>query len=193
MIFFRKKYYHQLTDNELIVKYSESGNTEYVGELFTRYSHLVYGVCLNYLKNRNDAKDAVLSIFENIIGELNKNKEINNFKNWLYTVTRNFCLIQIRTKNRSSIREKIFSEEYENKVVGEYTISEDESEFKIINEAIRELKKEQEICIELFYLKQKSYAEIVQHTGFTADQVKSYIQNGKRNLRNILKNSYEKE
>ncbi len=187
MIFFKKIKYNKLSDSELVHQYSESGNTEFVGELFTRYSHLVYGVCLLYLKNRSDAKDAVLSIFEKLITDLKKHK-ISNFKNWLHSVSRNYCLIQIRGKNRATLRETIFSNEHENETIStfEYEINKNDEEFKEVHNAIQELKAEQKICIELFFLQQKSYAEIIETTGFSSDQVKSYIQNGKRNLKNIL-------
>ena len=191
MIFFRKIKYDQLSDEELIRRYSSSENTEYVGELFSRYSHLVFGICLNFLKDRNDSKDAVITIFERIIHELKK-QEVDKFKNWLFSVSRNYCLNQIRSKNRLSLREKIFSDEFENEIVSETELTDNEQEVEIIQQAIKELKEEQSICIHLFYFEQKSYADIVVETGYSNEQVKSYIQNGKRNLKNILKSNYER-
>ena len=191
MIFFRKIKYDQLSDEELIRRYSSSENTEYVGELFSRYSHLVFGICLNFLKDRNDSKDAVITIFERIIHELKK-QEVDKFKNWLFSVSRNYCLNQIRSKNRLSLREKIFSDEFENEIVSETELTDNEQEVEIIQQAIKELKEEQSICIHLFYFEQKSYADIVVETGYSNEQVKSYIQNGKRNLKNILNSNYER-
>jgi RNA polymerase sigma factor (sigma-70 family) len=187
MIFFRKIQYQKLSDVELVTYYSKYGKPEYVGELFSRYSHLVYGVCLYYLNNRSDAKDAVLSIFERLLSDL-KTNEISNFKAWIHTVSRNFCLVQIRGKNRSTLRNHIFSNEFENELTHQpdFEFKQDDKTYKEVYTAINELNKEQKLCIELFYLQNKSYNEIVIITGFTPDQVKSYIQNGKRNLKNIL-------
>jgi len=187
MIFFKKIQFHTLSDAELVKQYLKYGKSEYVGELFSRYSHLVYGVCLSYLNNRSDAKDAVLSIFERLIKDIQVN-EITNFKAWLHTVSRNFCLIQIRGKNRSFIRDHIFSNEYENELTyqPDFDIGNEDDDYKEIYAAIKELNKEQQLCIELFFLQNKSYNEIVASTGYTHDQVKSYIQNGKRNLKNLL-------
>lgn len=188
MVFFKKIRYDKLSDVELIKKYSETDNSEYVGELFSRYSHLVYGVCLFYLKNRNESKDSVLDIFERLLKDL-KTHDISNFKSWLHSVTRNYCLTKIRNKSRLSLREQIFSDQYENESTLQPDFDETNHEdFKKVYTAIQRLNSEQKKCIELFFLQNKSYAEIVEHTGFTSDQVKSYLQNGKRNLRNLLTN-----
>lgn len=186
MIFFKKIRYNKLTDSELLILYKNGKNTEVVGELFSRYSHLVYGVCLNYLKNQQNAKDAVLSIFENIINDL-MSVDIENFKAWLYIVTRNYCLMQIRTKQRQMLREKIFSDEFESEILpNEFDFIKNSNEYNEVYMAINKLNNEQRICIELFYLQNKSYSQIIEITNFSNNQVKSFIQNGKRNLRNIL-------
>jgi len=52
--------------------------------------------------------------------------------------------------------------------------------------AISNLNTEQRLCINLFYLKEKCYEEISMQTGYSLKQVKSYIQNGKRNLKIYL-------
>jgi RNA polymerase sigma factor (sigma-70 family) len=187
MIFFKKIQYQKLSDVELINYYSKYDKPEYVGELFSRYSHLVYGVCVYYLNNRSDAKDAVLSIFEKLLNDLKVN-EITNFKAWIHAVSRNYCLVQIRGKKRSTIRNHIFSNEFGNELSHqpEIDVIKDDGDYKEVYAAINKLNKEQKLCIMLFYLQNKSYNEIVISTGYTPDQVKSYIQNGKRNLKNIL-------
>lgn len=187
MIFFKKIQFHKLSDAELVKQYLQHGKSEYVGELFSRYSHLIYGVCLHYLNNRSDAKDAVLSIFERLIKDIQVH-EITNFKAWLHTVSRNFCLVQIRGRNRSSIRNHIFSDQYENELVyqPDFEISKEDKDYDEVYAAIKELNKEQQLCIDMFFLQNKSYNDIVSCTGYTHDQVKSYIQNGKRNLKNLL-------
>ena len=52
--------------------------------------------------------------------------------------------------------------------------------------SLEELNPEQKQCLILFYLEKKSYQEISENTGFSLMQVKSYIQNGKRNLKILL-------
>lgn len=186
MIFFKKILFNNLSDSDLLKLYKSSGNSEYVGELFSKYSHLVFGVCLYYFKNKQIAKDAVLSIFEKILQDLKK-VEIENFKAWLHTVTRNYCLVQLRTHQRRLLREKIFSDENDDNILPfEAEEIKDENNIDQIYSAINNLEKEQKICIELFYLQNKSYVEIAEVTNYTNNQVKSYIQNGKRNIRNYL-------
>ena len=154
-----------------------------IGVLFDRYSHLVYAVSYNYLKDEDDCKDTVLHIFENLSNDLNK-YEIRNFSSWLHVVTKNYSLrlLSKRKETLPIINESFLTEELE----------EENPEFIIhlpnLSSAIEKLNEEQKICIELFYIKEKSYKEITEQTGYNLNQVKSYIQNGKRNLKLILLN-----
>jgi len=141
------------------------------------------------LQNEADSKDAVMDIFEKLLTEL-RTRKVDNFKNWLYTLTKNHCLQHLRThNNRHRIREKIGKESLDKGIVrpDENLVKEEvESQYKQLQEAISELKDEQEVCIRLMYLEEKTYKEIADHTGFEVKKVKSYIQNGKRNLKTIL-------
>jgi len=175
---------NSLPDQALINRYLHEGCNESIGELYIRYTHLVFGVCMKYLKNEEDSKDAVMQIFENLFSDL-KNHEIRNFKSWLHSVSRNYCLMQLR-KNKSSPKtiqglqtDEIFMESEE------LLHPHNEINNKEINlhKAIKSLKPEQRRCIELVYLQDKSYIEAAQNTGYTVKQVKSYVQNGKRNLK----------
>jgi RNA polymerase sigma-70 factor (ECF subfamily) len=187
---FKARNIKSLTDNELIAKYKKTGDNSLVGELYKRYSHLVYGVCLKYLKNEEEAKDAVLQIFENLLEDLKKH-EIQNFKSWLHSVSRNHCLMFLRKQQTKLKRVN----EYEAVYQHEETFSapfevhrQEEKEVLLtkLEEAMMGLKEEQRVCIELFFLKEKCYNEVAQITGYDIKKVKSYIQNGKRNLANIM-------
>ncbi len=144
-------------------------------------------VCNKYLRDEEAAQDAAMSIFEKLFSDL-QNHQIQNFKSWLHSVCRNYCLMQLRKPNLSvSIAEP---DEHENSFMEfshflhpEENEAEKELRLQILEEAIGLLKDKQKICIELFYLKQKSYEEICSLTGYTLNEVKSQIQNGKRNLK----------
>lgn len=179
-----------LTDAELIDKYKATSDNYYVGELYTRYTHLVFGVCMKYYKNEADSQDAVTLIFEKLLKDL-KTFEIDNFKAWLYRVVRNHCLMKLR-KNQTAHKRQ---DEYANSVKTDveyvtplHLLDDDDNEKQLskLREAINELKEDQRICVELFFLQEKSYQQIVEETDFTMKQVKSFIQNGKRNLKNKL-------
>ncbi len=185
-----KAEYNQLDDNELIRRYCEEDNSNYLGILFKRYSHLVLGLCIKYLKNEDEAQDLVMNIFEKLTADLKKHK-IEFFKSWLYTYSKNMCLMELR-KKQSQLKKDI--ELQDNKVLfmdsgsDLHLNSNDEKENTIsqLETALSTLSKEQKQCIILFYYKNKSYNEIVDITGFNANEVKSYIQNGKRNLKNKI-------
>ena len=189
--------YNQYSDLELIAEYKNTENKLFIGILYKRYSHLVLGLSLKYLKNEDEAKDAVMQIFEKLFKDLLKH-QVEFFKSWLYTYSKNFCLMIIRTR-QSKFKKEI---ELENNAdlfmeteSGLHLNKADEKEkqFIALENAINELKDEQKKCIDLFYLKEKSYIEIAEITGFTINEVKSYIQNGKRNLKIKLENTVGKE
>ncbi len=171
----------EYSDAELIAAYQKKHNPALVGELFKRYSHLVFGLCMKYLKNPERSKDEVSNIFEKLLVDLKKH-QIDNFKSWLFMVSRNHCLQIIRQEKSRSGKDQEAQEAWD------YADSVDEKlekerEEQQLHKAIQLLNEDQRMCIELFYLKNKSYREIESLTGLTNKQVKSFIQNGKRNLR----------
>lgn len=178
--------YKKMTDEEVVEQYRLSSDQQLVGILFERYSHLVLGVCLKYLKNKDESKDMVIIIFEKLITDL-KNFKVEKFRPWLHTVTRNQCLMLLRKINRPGTEKDIETLEYHLQDNNEEEVVK-EKEVKINNleEAIKELNEEQRICITLFYLEDKSYQQIEVSTGYEMNKIKSYIQNGKRNLKILL-------
>jgi RNA polymerase sigma-70 factor (ECF subfamily) len=192
MWLFKPKNNEEYSDNELIALYKKNKDKKYVGELFKRYSHMVYGVCLKYYKNEEQSKDAVLEIFENLMEDLLKHN-VANFKSWLHSVSRNHCLMYLR--KQQTINKKVNEYEEAMKIeaahITPYEIEDYEEKETLLTgleKALKMLKEEQKICVELFFLHEKCYTEIADLTGYSLKQVKSYIQNGKRNLKNQLIN-----
>jgi RNA polymerase sigma factor (sigma-70 family) len=176
--------YKDHSDAQLINKFLESGDNVFVGELYKRYGHLVLGLCIKYLKDKDEAEDAVMTIFGQLLNDLKKHK-VEYFKSWLYTYSKNHCLMQLRKKQNQLKKEldvkenEIFLMDYNNIE----HLNEKEQQIALMQSALNELNKEQKMCLELFYLNNKSYTEIVTITGYNNNEVKSHIQNGKRNLK----------
>lgn len=176
--------YQKHTDNELINLFVETGDNLYVGILYERYGHLVLGLCIKYLKNKDEASDAAIQIFANLLNDLLKYK-ITYFKSWLYTYSKNFCLMELR-KRQSTLKREIEWQENVHLIMDfsdPAHLQEKERQITLMEQAINLLNNEQKICIDLFYIKNKSYNEICDITGYSNNDVKSYIQNGKRNLK----------
>jgi RNA polymerase sigma factor (sigma-70 family) len=176
--------YNNYSDNELINIFLEKGDNNLVGILYQRYGHLVLGLCLKYLKNRDESQDAVIQIFSNLLNDLKKHK-IEYFKSWLYVYSKNYCLMELR-KRQSALKKELEMQENAHLLVDfsdPEHLKEKEKQIALMEEAIEQLNSDQKRCIELFYLKNKSYNEIIEITGYSANDVKSYIQNGKRNLK----------
>jgi RNA polymerase sigma factor (sigma-70 family) len=174
--------HNSLTDKELVTLYKESGDLSVLGELYQRYMDLVYGVCLKYFKEPERAKDSVMQVFEELVLKLKKH-EVDNFRGWLHQVAKNHCLMQLRTpKNLKTMELKIDLVQNEEDVHLNGILEKEES-FKKLEYCIGTLTSEQQAAIRLFYLEEKCYNEIVEITGQEWNQVRSFIQNGRRNLK----------
>ena len=181
----------KLSDLDLIRQYQLSDNKELIGILFNRYLHLIFGVCLKYHKHEENAKDASMEIFEVLLNKLSTH-QIENFKGWLHMVVRNHCLMQLRKTQSKREKEGDIKYLYERDMESEESMHQDDERETLLNgleNGLKELNVEQRQCLTMFYLEKKSYSEIIEETGFDFKQVKSFIQNGKRNLKNILSNS----
>ena len=171
-----------LTDTELVSLYKQSEDLTVLGELYQRYMELVYGVCLKYFKEPEAAKDSVMLIFEELVSKLKKH-EVENFRGWLHQVAKNHCLMQLRTpKNLKTVEFKSDLVQNEENVHLNGVLEKEEN-FKRLEQCMGTLTGEQQQAIRLFYLEEKCYNEIVEITGKDWNQVRSFIQNGRRNLK----------
>ncbi|WP_460892266.1 RNA polymerase sigma factor [Rufibacter soli] len=182
-------------DLELIQQYKETGDLALVGQLFERYTEMVYLVCVKYLKDEEESKDATMQIFENLIPALKKH-EVTNFKSWLHVMAKNHCLLQLRGQKKhetAPLDEAVLP--LVEKAGAHYPLEEtdQELELQMLTKSLEQLSPEQRSCVELFYLEKKSYKEIAALTGLDVSKVKSHIQNGKRNLKIYMNKNYEQE
>lgn len=176
-----RKPHNELTDLELIAQYKLSGENNWVGVLYSRYTSLVYGVCLKYLKDREESKDAVMQLFEKLLTTL-KEHEIEHFKSWLYVTARNHCLMKLRSQ-KGKYMEEISPFLMETSAEAHLEGDEMESNLGKLENCIEKLGNEQKVCVKMFFLQEKCYKDITVLTGYELIKVKSFIQNGKRNLK----------
>jgi RNA polymerase sigma-70 factor (ECF subfamily) len=170
-----------LSDNELLIQFIKTSNQEWLGQLYSRYVSLVYGLCLKYFKQIEDAEDAVINIYEELNSKI-RNCQIENFKAWLYSFTKNHCL-QILRKKKNMIFEEIDTKIMEFEGFEHLLeVNEDKEKMDALNFCLDTLSDEQRKCIVHFFYDEFSYFDIVEQTGYAFNKVKSYIQNGKRNL-----------
>ena len=166
-------------DTRLLQRYAATGKLEYLGDLYDRYTPLVYGVCLKYLKDEEASKDAVMQIFEKLVVSL-RTTEVQQFNGWLYQVVKNHCLMELRSSRRINghtslhLLENLADESSEVIAVDRWPL---------VEQGLETLPHEQQRCLRLFYPEQKSYQEVARLTGYKLKKVKSYLQNGKRNLK----------
>jgi RNA polymerase sigma factor (sigma-70 family) len=185
--------YNHLTDQQLLAQFNTDHDNEWLGILLQRYTLLLLGVCMKYLKNEEEARDCVQQVFLKAITELHKYK-VDYFKSWIYMVAKNHCLMKLRDRQGKipvELGERHLGKEDES--ADRQALLENDHTIELMTEALNELNKEQQQCVTLFYLQRKSYQEISEQTGFNMMQVKSHIQNGKRNLRLLIEKKIRSE
>jgi RNA polymerase sigma-70 factor (ECF subfamily) len=171
----------EATDQELVRLFKQGGDIRVLGELYQRYMDLVYAVCLKYLKDPEAAKDAVMGIFEELIPKLLKH-DISYFKGWLYTVTKNFCLMHLRSQKQMPISRGLeFMQSTENLHLD--GVFEKEENLNQLTKCMEMLSPDQKQTVQMFYLQEKSYKEIAGLTHMEWNKVRSLVQNARRNLK----------
>jgi RNA polymerase sigma factor (sigma-70 family) len=193
MFFRRSNKKSHFSDEELIHQYQLTRETVYVGELYQRYTHLVFGMCLKYFKEEEDSKDAVMQIFEKLLQVL-KTQEVTKFQHWLHVLVRNYCLMELR-KRKNHDTTPLDTLAASNP--GLLNIPQDdggqlEERLQQLEKGLDHIPEAQKTCLDLFYLQKKCYQEIALLTGYDLHKVKSYIQNGKRNLKIYLEKQHDR-
>jgi RNA polymerase sigma-70 factor, ECF subfamily len=185
-----------LPDAELLRLFQAEGNADYLGALFTRYRHLAFGVAYKYFRDRDEAEDMVSHVFSLLLEKLS-GKDVHSFKQYLYGTVRNECLARSRQMKKEGERQQewVLTEisddgfmEIENMV----HLRDDKPLDEMVRDAIQQLGEEQRVCVLHFFFEGKSYKEISLQTGFTLKNVKSYLQNGKRNLKKLLEEGFSR-
>ena len=178
---FIKKISSSFTDSELVQQYKDTGNMDTLGDLYSRYMDLLYGVCLKYFKEPDEAQDAVIHIFEELVTKVKK-YDIDNFKGWLYQLAKNHCLMKLRSRKSQPVNvDTDLMHLQENMHLDD--VMQKETNLIVMEHCIEQLPTEQKAAIQLFYLQEKCYKEIADTTALDINKVRSFIQNGRRNLK----------
>ncbi|HEU4719151.1 MAG TPA: sigma-70 family RNA polymerase sigma factor [Bacteroidia bacterium] len=182
----------KLSDEALVARFREKGDSICVGELFSRYRHLVFGVCMKYLSDEDESQDVQMQVFEKLLRDLGLH-QVEQFKGWLYAVTKNECLMYIRSRKSRRAKEDELKKDMKGLMENENFlhpdgVTETEIQLREMESGLGQLGDNQRRCLELFYLEKKCYREVSEITGYSMNEVKSNIQNGKRNLKLLLAN-----
>jgi RNA polymerase sigma factor (sigma-70 family) len=178
---FIKKISSSFSDSELVQQYKDTSNMDSLGDLYGRYMDLLYGVCLKYFKEPDEAQDAVIHIFEELVTKVKK-YEIDNFKGWLYQLAKNHCLMRLRSRKNQPVNvDTDLMHLQENMHLDD--VMQKETNLIVMEHCIEQLPSEQKTAIQLFYLQEKCYKEIADTTALDINKVRSFIQNGRRNLK----------
>ncbi|WP_437922337.1 RNA polymerase sigma factor [Sphingobacterium sp. LRF_L2] len=172
-------------DNILLTNFRSTGDLEVLGKLFAKHSEMVYYVCLRYFKEQEKSKDAVMHIFEELVYKINK-QDILDFPKWLYVVSKNHCLMALRREKSNNIIIVDDFVEFSSNLHQDDTYQEKEERLSLLERCIEKLPEKQKRSVNLFFINEKCYKEVSEITGYSLNEVKSYIQNGKRNLKHCM-------
>ena len=176
----------KLTDKELVAAFKKNGEINHLSILYQRYMDLVFGVCLKYFKDAERSKDAVMDIFEELNRKLRLH-EVDNFKGWLHILARNYCLMQLRSPR--NLKTTGFDADFMQLDQSAHLVNEvleKEETFRKLEQCLERLPEDQKNSIQLFFVQKKCYNEIAEITGYEWNKIRSFIQNGKRNLKICL-------
>lgn len=188
-VFSNTSRHDEAADIQLLNSYRQNGDLAVLGKLYKPYMHLVYGVCLKYLKDEEACKDAVMQIFEELMDKV-KRHDIKQFRSWLYVLARNYCLMQLRSAKKFDVVG--IDDVMENSFILHPDTEDKEDTMKALERCMEKLPAAQKQSVNLFYYDEKCYKDIADETGYTLNEVKSYIQNGKRNLKICLEKTGER-
>lgn len=186
-LLFFKRNISTYSDNDLVRLYKETGKSDYFGELYDRYIPLIYGLCLKYLQEEVKAQDAVMQLFEDLLPKLSR-YEIREFRTWIYSVAKNHCFQLLRKENLEIATDfdQQFVETYDILHLLDKEETSDDARTAALKHCMEKLPEPQQRCILFFFMEEMSYADIMEQTGYQLKSVKSYIQNGKRNLKSCI-------
>lgn len=154
---------------------------------------MVYGTSLKYFKDESRASDAVMGVFE-VLSKKAKTHQVEQFRGWLYVMTKNYCLMELRKDSKNltvSYDPQFMQSDEEKHPVFEIEFEEDE-ELQSLQACMETLVAQQKECIDLFYYKEKSYKEIADQLDKKVGTIRSFIQNGRRNLKICMEKKDEK-
>ena len=186
MNFFRSNTPEQWTDEELLARYKAGGDARYLGMLYERYMPMVYGVCMKILNDPGKSEDAVMNIYEELVRKTREH-QIESFRGWLYVLARNHCLMEWRKNHRRPTHYHAPENmEHFDAVEAAFEVELPVADNKSLEKCLHELPQHQRRSVEMFYFEEKSYKEIAEITAEEVGKVRSYIQNGRRNLKICL-------
>ena len=192
------------TDEDLAAGFRESGNPDLLGALYARYLELVYGVCLQYLRDGGRAEDAAMDIYEQLHVKLREHA-VDHFRPWLYRLARNHCLMILRRSASHLTRDSVSVPTYAGADLADMQIGDllhqdgddgdaalaRERDLDALEACREELSAEQATCIRRFYLEGASYQTIAEERGLPVGRVRSHLQNGRRNLKKCLERNHQ--
>ncbi|OWZ83320.1 RNA polymerase sigma factor [Natranaerobius trueperi] len=185
----------KVKEDELLVKKCQKGKLDAFEDLVNKYQQKVYSLCYRFAGNHDDANDLAQEAFIRVYHSIDKFHFKSAFSTWLYRVTSNVCLDEIRKKKRTSsvsINSPMETDEGEvyfnlpDQKFNPEQLTERKDVQDIVHKAIQELPEEQRITILLREIEGLSYEELAEALNVSIGTVKSRLNRARHNLKEIL-------
>ena len=187
---------------DILIKSALKGDMQSFEELMYQYEKKVYNVALRVFKNPEDAKDISQDVFIKIYKNLDKFDNKSSFSTWIYRITTNTCIDELRKRkgketvsidNDNEYDEGRFKREFaDNEPTPEEKVISKEGESEIIK-SMNTLSDEHRTIIVMRDIEGLSYTEISEIIGVSIGTVKSRISRARLQLKNIILKREQKD
>lgn len=169
------------SDLNLIVSF-RAGNEDAFDRLFVRYQDYVYNVCLGILSNPDDARDCTQEAFLRVYRKVGEFRGEAAFSTWLYRVTVNVCVGQLRKRPRHA--EASLEDENVREIADDapeaWRGPVRETDEALVRSVVAELPDDYRLVLVLRYFQDLSYDEMVHVLGYTMSQLKVKLHRARR-------------
>jgi RNA polymerase sigma factor (sigma-70 family) len=171
-----------LLDEELVSLYVTTQRNEYFEEIYERYANKVYRKCYSFVYSQEKAEDLTHDIFLKLVVKIGTYKESSKFSTWLYSITYNYCMDQIRVNKKKT----------EVALQDNYDMSEEEDDSELmdfhgteLNKSLKQLPSEERMLLQMKYQEDFSIKEIADTLKISESAVKMRLMRSKEKLKRL--------
>jgi RNA polymerase sigma factor (sigma-70 family) len=171
---------NRYTDEQLVRLYVDTQRNTFFEELYERYADKVYRKCLTFVKDQAKAEDFTHDIFLKLIVRIGTFRETSKFSTWLFSITYNYCMDQLRLTKKMAENE--LTETFD--IVEESEdIEEIEMDAQRLRQVLENISPQERTILLMKYQDDFSIKDIADTFGLTESAVKMRLKRTKEKLR----------
>lgn len=173
-------------DDIYYIEKVKAGQSNYFSYIVEQYQDIVFSIALKVLKNREDAEEMAQESFIKAYKSLHTFKGNAKFSTWLYRITYNNCISEVRKRKIHFATTDDIEIKDETSEMNLDGIPE-ENRAQAIKKAMNKLPEEEYTLILLYYFEEQSIDEISRITKLSVSNTKVKLYRARKKLYTILK------